>query len=46
MLRLPNSIIRTTKKTNDRVSIEVEPWRSEGISANCFIVTFSARQDN
>jgi hypothetical protein len=28
------------------LSIEVEPWRSEGISAKCFIVMFGARHDD
>ena len=37
-------IIHATRKSNDRVSIEVEPCRSEGISAKGFIVMLGARQ--
>ena len=37
-------IIHATRKSNDRVSIEAEPCRSEGISAKGFIVMLSARQ--
>jgi len=38
-------IFQITRKTNDTVSIELEPWRSEGISANYFIVMFGARHN-
>jgi hypothetical protein len=37
-------IIHATRKSNDRVSIEVEPCRSEGTSAKGFIVMLGARQ--
>jgi len=38
-------IIQITRKMNDGLSIEMEPWRSEGIRASYFIVMFGARHN-
>jgi hypothetical protein len=44
LFRLLSRIIHATRKSNNRVSIEAEPCRREGISAKGFIVMLGARQ--